>query len=49
MKNKELRDWLLPMLRNGQVRVAHSHADGNLGEVAQEFGLVAEEREKYKS
>ncbi|WP_418638349.1 restriction endonuclease subunit S [Winogradskyella sp.] len=46
-KLSELRDWLLPMLMNGQVRVAHSHADGNLGEVKQELGMVAEEGEKY--
>lgn len=38
-KLSELRDWLLPMLMNGQVRV---------GEVAQEsLGLVAEGGEKY--
>ncbi|MBU2929437.1 restriction endonuclease subunit S [Winogradskyella psychrotolerans] len=47
-KLSELRDWLLPMLMNGQVRVAHSQADGNLGEVAQELGMVAEERANYK-
>ena len=34
-----LRDWLLPMLMNGQVRV---------GDV-EELGLVAEEQEIYKS
>ena len=34
-----LRDWLLPMLMNGQVRV---------GDVAEELGMVAEEREEYK-
>ncbi|MBU2973275.1 restriction endonuclease subunit S [Zobellia sp. B3R18] len=48
-KLSELRDWLLPMLMNGQVRIVHSHADGNLGEVEQELGMVAEERVKYDS
>jgi type I restriction enzyme S subunit len=33
-----LRDWLLPMLMNGQVRV---------GEVEEELGMVAESGEKY--
>jgi len=37
-KLSELRDWLLPMLMNGQVRV---------GEVEQELGMVAEGGEKY--
>ena len=37
----QLRDWLLPMLMNGQVRV------GECDEV--NFGLVAEERVEYKS
>jgi type I restriction enzyme S subunit len=34
-----LRDWLLPMLMNGQVRV---------GEVEEELGMVAESGETYK-
>ncbi len=34
-----LRDWLLPMLMNGQVSV---------GDVAEELGMVAEERELYE-
>ncbi len=38
-KLSELRDWLLPMLMNGQVTV---------GEAEQELGMVAEERESYK-
>lgn len=51
-KLSELRDWLLPMLMNGQVRIAHSHEDGNLEEVESEFGPdsyreVAEEHLKY--
>lgn len=33
-----LRDWLLPMLMNGQVSV---------GDFEEELGMVAEEREKY--
>ncbi|SNQ42835.1 restriction endonuclease subunit S [Cellulophaga lytica] len=37
-KLSELRDWLLPMLMNGQVTV---------GEVEQELGMVAEEKLKY--
>ena len=47
MKNKKLRDCLLPMLMNGQATVAHSRADGNLGEVEQELGMVAEDNAKY--
>lgn len=35
-----LRDWLLPMLMNGQVRVGESHGQG--------LGLVAEESGEYK-
>src|SRR5690606_38788241 len=34
----ELRDWLLPMLMNGQVTV---------GEEAEELRMVAEEKEAY--
>tara|TARA_R110002033_G_scaffold24985_3_gene58167 strand:- start:2122 stop:3384 length:1263 start_codon:yes stop_codon:yes gene_type:complete len=37
-KLSELRDWLLPMLMNGQVTV---------GEVEQELGMVAEDNVKY--
>jgi type I restriction enzyme S subunit len=37
-KLSELRDWLLPMLMNGQVTV---------GEVEEELGMVAEESAKY--
>ena len=51
LKNQKLsaiRDCLLPMLMNGQVRVAHSHADGNLGEVEQELVMVAEDNVKYR-
>ncbi|WP_282118179.1 restriction endonuclease subunit S [Maribacter aquivivus] len=38
-KLSELRDWLLPMLMNGQVTV---------GEAEQELGMVAEENTKYE-
>jgi type I restriction enzyme S subunit len=34
-----LRDWLLPMLMNGQVSV---------GDFEEELGMVAEERERYE-
>jgi type I restriction enzyme S subunit len=34
-----LRDWLLPMLMNGQVRA---------GDVAEELGMVAEESARYE-
>ncbi|APY10277.1 hypothetical protein BWZ22_03065 [Seonamhaeicola sp. S2-3] len=37
-KLAELRDWLLPMLMNGQVTV---------GEAKEQLGMVAEEGEKY--
>lgn len=37
-KLSELRDWLLPMLMNGQVTV---------GKVEEELGMVAEESSKY--
>ncbi|MGV8944876.1 MAG: restriction endonuclease subunit S [Lutibacter sp.] len=37
-KLTELRDWLLPMLMNGQVRV---------GEIESKLGMVAEENTKY--
>jgi len=47
-KLAELRDWLLPMLMNGQVRVAHSEDKRNLGEVEEKLGMVAEEGEVYK-
>lgn len=38
IKLSELRDWLLPMLMNGQVTV---------GEAEEKLGMVAEERGKY--
>ncbi|MGF1555037.1 MAG: restriction endonuclease subunit S, partial [Paucihalobacter sp.] len=42
-----LRDWLLPMLMNGQVRVGNSLEKGNLGDVESGLGMVAEEGEDY--
>ncbi len=42
VENQELaslRDWLLPMLMNGQVSV---------GEVEEQLGMVAESGEKYE-
>ncbi|GLB51342.1 type I restriction modification protein [Neptunitalea chrysea] len=45
-KLSELRDWLLPMLMNGQVRVSDSR-DGSLGKVEQELGMVAESNVEY--
>jgi len=39
-KLAELRDWLLPMLMNGQVTV---------GEAEENLGMVAEERGKYNN
>lgn len=37
-----LRDWLLPMLMNGQVKVAEKDE-----QIEQKFGMVAEERKIY--
>ena len=42
-----LRDWLLPMLMNGQVRVAHYDVKRNLGEAKEQLGMVAEDHGKY--
>ncbi len=50
-KLSELRDWLLPMLMNGQVRVAHPGEDRDLNEeykqVEEQLGMVAEKGGKY--
>jgi len=46
MQNQELaslRDWLLPMLMNGQVTVADAEEL-----VDEELGMVAEERQRYE-
>jgi type I restriction enzyme S subunit len=42
-KLSELRDWLLPMLMNGQVSVGYAEQE------VESLGLVAEEGEEYKS
>jgi type I restriction enzyme S subunit len=44
-KLASLRDWLLPMLMNGQVRVANALEKGSLSEVESGLGMVAEEGE----
>jgi type I restriction enzyme, S subunit len=41
-KLSELRDWLLPMLMNGQVKV------DKLGDNEEQLNMAAEEREKYR-
>jgi type I restriction enzyme S subunit len=41
-KLAELRDWLLPMLMNGQVRV------DKLSDHEEHLNMAAEEREKYR-
>ena len=41
-KLSELRDWLLPMLMNGQVSVGYAEQE------VESLGLVAEDGEKYK-
>lgn len=44
-KLSALRDWLLPILMNGQVRVAHPDENqdlNNLGRVAEENGKYGE-------
>ncbi len=55
-KLSELRDWLLPMLMNGQVSVGEAEEKLKLnlkkevedyGEVGEEFRIAAEESEKY--
>ncbi|MBO3098335.1 restriction endonuclease subunit S [Gelidibacter pelagius] len=46
-KLSELRDWLLPMLMNGQVTVGSPVKNRDLGELEQELGMVAEDSEKY--
>ncbi|WP_323027500.1 restriction endonuclease subunit S [Gelidibacter japonicus] len=46
-KLTELRDWLLPMLMNGQATVGSPVEKRDIGEVEQELGMVAEDSEKY--
>ena len=47
-KLAELRDWLLPMLMNGQVRVAHSLEKGNLKEAYDEVEDVVSGPDSYR-
>lgn len=46
-KLSELRDWLLPMLMNGQATVGSPVEKRDIGEVEQELGMVAEDSAKY--
>lgn len=50
-KLSELRDWLLPMLMNGQVRVANPGKDQDLNkaykQVESKLGMVAEKGDTY--
>jgi type I restriction enzyme S subunit len=48
-KLAELRDWLLPMLMNGQVTVRRPESIRDISEAEQELRMVAEERGKYKN
>jgi type I restriction enzyme S subunit len=47
-KLSELRDWLLPMLMNGQVTMRQAH-DNLFGDLEQEMNMAAEPRVKYKT
>lgn len=47
--NAELRDWLLPMLMNGQATVRRPEYILDVGEVKEKLRLVAEESGKYKN
>ena len=44
-----LRDWLLPMLMNGQATVRSPEEVRDKGEAKEQLGMVAEESEKYKA
>lgn len=48
-KLTELRDWLLPMLMNGQVKVGKNEKETELYEVKSELNMAAEPKVKYKS
>jgi type I restriction enzyme S subunit len=48
-KLTELRDWLLPMLMNGQVKVDINEKETELYEVKSELNMAAEPKVKYKS
>jgi|GEM_PF-224534 len=47
-KLAELRDWLLPMLMNGQVRVAHSLEEGNPKEAYDEIEDMVSGPDSYR-
>lgn len=47
-KLSELRDWLLPMLMNGQVTVANEELGITNVELGNDLGMVAEEAGNYK-
>lgn len=44
----ELRDWLLPMLMNGQVKVGERAVNRGIYEISGEMGMVAEGESKYE-
>ena len=46
-KLSELRDWLLPMLMNGQVTVANEELGITNAELGNDLGMVAEDNGKY--
>ena len=48
-KIKELRDWLLPMLMNGQVTVSNDELGFTNPELGNDLGMVVEEGETYKT
>tara|TARA_R110000868_G_scaffold157087_1_gene384165 strand:- start:10 stop:1395 length:1386 start_codon:yes stop_codon:yes gene_type:complete len=47
-KLSELRDWLLPMLMNGQVTVSNEELGITNAEFGNDLGMVAEETQEYK-
>ena len=47
-KLSELRDWILPMLMNGQVTVANEELGITNAELGNDLGMVAEEAGNYK-
>ena len=47
-KLSELRDWLLPMLMNGQVTISKDELGITNAEFRNDLGMVAEETQEYK-
>ncbi|WP_316933006.1 restriction endonuclease subunit S [Arenibacter algicola] len=47
-KLSELRDWLLPMLMNGQVTISNDELGITNAELRNDLGMVAEEAGNYK-